>query len=1118
MVVTWRLAQAFLLLCFLVGLLILPNAAAGISSFDTSPLDFAIRFDHVFDLGARGGQTFLQDSEGFLWFGSEGGGLFRWDGYALKNYSARPNALSNGTVFRILQDLTDPDVLWIGTAGGLNRFDKATETFTVYRHDENNPLTLSDDTVQDLVQDRANPHILWLATTNGLTCFDNRDTTALRYLPDPSNPAALNYPDLWRLVQDVTDPAIFWIGTYGGGLERFDSRSGVFSRYQHNPDDPTSLPDPDNLIDAIAQDRDNPDVLWIGSSSVGLARFDKSMKSFTHYAQTMALGEVGLIYDDGRGRLWLGGYVTNNGLTVFDKTSGALETYRNAPGDPASLSSDLVVNVAEDRDGRFWVVTYAGTVDKIDPYNQNFQLYRSQPSQPESLSDNAVTALLETRDGTIWVGTQSGLNRWNSATDTFTRYQHDPEITSSLDVDFIQSITEDSGGDLWLGTWVGPLIRFDPRAGVVRASYWAETDGFADIVVDPDESRTLWVGSLVAGLARFDVDTETFTFYPQDPENPARGPSTGYLHRVLHDRYNHLIWAGGWYGGGLNRFDPATETFTHYIADPGNSQSLSANAIAALYQDTEGILWIGTQGGGLNRFDPAKETFARFGVAEGVPFDVNVILEDPAGHGLWLGTNEGLVLFDLTLGRVVRRYLRSDGLQGNVFLAGSGLRTQGGELLLGGVNGLNRFRPESLRVNTHSPAVVLTALTQGGAAVDWGGGKIPSRLSEITLDWQRNFFEFEYVALNYTQPEKNQYAYKLEGVDTDWRYVGDRRYGNYTTLPAGAYVLRVIAANNDGVWNEEGITLRVTVTPPFWQRWWFIVASATLILGSLGAAVWNRFRNVRLQQRRLAALVEVRTRELQEANVNLQAYNLELEARNTELDAFAHTVAHDLRNPLSLVIGYGAVLEQNLETLPPTMIRENLRRIVQTSQKMDYIIEELLLFAGVRKAQDVSLEAINMSTVVSEALQRLQSEIERTGAEISLPEHWPTVQTHGPWVEEVWVNYLSNALKYGGNPPRITVDWAVVGEQNGDINKTPESGSPVRAYIRFRVSDNGSGLTEEEQLRLFTLFTRLDKVRVKGYGLGLSIVRRIVSRLGGAVGVHSIPGEGSCFWFTLPQN
>ncbi len=1070
--------------------------------------DFAIRFEHVFDLGVPGGQAFLEDRLGFLWFGSEGGGLFRWDGYTLKAYPPRPDGLSNGNIYRIIQDATDPYVLWIGTGNGLNRFDLRTESFTAYYSDPDNPSTLSDNTIQDIVQDPTEPGVLWLATTNGLNRFDASTGTVQRYLHDPVNPMALGYPDLWRLLQDPEDPSVLWIGTYGGGLERFDKRSGTFMRYRHDPDDPCSLPDPDNLVDALIADRDEARYLWVGSPSVGLARFDKLTGEFTHYPQTADLVEVGLIYDDGRGYLWLGGYITNNGLTLFEKATGAVRTYRYDPGDPFSLSNDLVVNVAEDSAGRFWIVSYGGPVDKIDPYHQNFEVYRAQPELETALANNAVTALAQTADGALWVGTQGGLHRWDPVTGSFTRYHHLPDDPTSLPSDYILSITPAPDGDLWLGLWSGPLTRFDPRTGRVVATYPAETDGFADIVVDPDDSRMLWIGTLVAGLARFDTRSGQFTFYRQRSEVDQLnlGPSTGYLQRVLHDRRAPVLWMGGWYGGGLNRFDKMTGRFSHYLARPEDPNSLASNAIAALYQDESNQLWIGTQGGGLHRFDPLTDRFVRYDARLGIPSDVNVIVPDAHSHQLWLGTNEGLLLFDPRAGKVVRRYVKADGLQGDIFLPGSGLLARDGAVLLGGAGGLNRFYPDRLRVNTRPPTVVLTALTQGGQSLPQLAGRLPAFVPEIRLDWQHNFFEFEYVALNYTLPEKNQYAYKLEGVDADWRYVGTRRFGNYTTLPAGTYTLRIIAANNDGVWNEEGVRLKVTVVPPFWQTWWFRLSLFVLLVGGVGGGLLWRLRAAEAEQRKLEALVQQRTRELQDLNAQLQAQNLELENRNNELDAFAHTVAHDLKNPLAAIIGFAGLLEMQLaaKDVNQEQVIQNAHRILQAGRKMNYIIEELLLLSTIRKVTEIQLQPVDMGAVVQETLTRLQLEIEQAGAQIDLPSTWPVAFGQPAWVEEVWTNYLSNAIKYGGKPPHITLGW--------DVDPTQPN------MLRFWVRDNGPGLTEEEQRRLFTMFTRLDKVRAKGHGLGLSIVRRIVEKLGGSVGVNSAPGQSSTFWFTLPRH
>jgi PAS domain S-box-containing protein len=236
----------------------------------------------------------------------------------------------------------------------------------------------------------------------------------------------------------------------------------------------------------------------------------------------------------------------------------------------------------------------------------------------------------------------------------------------------------------------------------------------------------------------------------------------------------------------------------------------------------------------------------------------------------------------------------------------------------------------------------------------------------------------------------------------------------------------------------------------------------------------------------------------------LRQYTAELQARNEELDAFAHTVAHDLKNPVGVVIGFAEMLNDEYTTMPNAQVIESVQALLRIGCKMDSIIDELLLLAGLRNAQ-VKTGPLDMSCIVTEAQQRLAHVIQRCKAEIVLkqPEAWPRALGYAPWLEEVWVNYISNALKYGGTPPRV------------EVGANEEADGMVRFWSR----DNGPGLTAEQQAKLFTPFTRLDRVRANGHGLGLSIVRRIVDKLGGQVAVESegIPGRGCVFSFTLPR-
>ncbi len=809
-----------------------------------------LNFDHVLDLGSEGAQTFLQDHRGFLWFGAKGAGMARYDGYQLKRYSAGEKALSNGYVYGIIEDSQNSNILWIATKDGLNRLDKNTEIFQYYKHDPGNPHSLSYSSLNDMIQDSLSPNILWIGTDKGLNKFDTRTGTAVHYRHDPDNPHSIGGDNVWRIIEDRADPNLLWIGTWGHGLQRFNKTTETFVGFVHQLEQPSSLGHDNNIVASLAQDKDNSAYIWVGLFN-GLERFNQQTGKFSHFRHDpddpygITEGIVSMILDDGRGRLWLGGWIQDNGLTILDKKSGIFSNYRHDPDDPCSLTNDNVVNIAQDRSGIFWITFMSGKVDKYDPWNQNFALYRHIPKTPTSLSNNFITTIFEDRGGTVWVGTQSGLNRFEKETQTFTRFTHDPNDPDSLDKNYIGSLFEDAEGRFWLSFYPGEfLTEFDRGAGKIINRYPAPgVDIITQIIGDPNDPETLWLALRPIGFGKFHKPSAAFTLYPPDLEYPERGVSYGFMYEIHHDLFENLIWMGGWEGSGLNRFDKETGRFKQYITDPDNPNSISSDAIAAIYQNESHFLWIGTLDGGLNRFHKQSETFVAYAEAHGVPSNVNSILEDDTG-GLWLGTDQGLVRFNPKTEGVEKRFHQSDGLQGEMFFRGSAVKTSQGRMWFGGTNGLNALYPNRIKLNPHAPPVVLTAFKQGGEPHSIE--KAPENLTEVILDWRQNFFEFEYAALNFTRPENNQYAYMLKGLDKDWYNAGHRRFGRYSGIPPGAYTLRIKGANNDGVWNETGVAVHITVPPPFWRTWWFYLIVVTGSLSIAASLIFLKIRQLKL--------------------------------------------------------------------------------------------------------------------------------------------------------------------------------------------------------------------------------------------------------------------------------
>ncbi|MGE5250732.1 MAG: two-component regulator propeller domain-containing protein [Bacteroidota bacterium] len=818
----------------------------------------SIRFERIgIDQGLSQSSVtaILQDSQGFLWFGTQDG-LNRYDGYSFAVYRPNedvPGSLSDRWISGMVED--SQGFLWVGTRqGGLNRFDPRTGMFAAYRHEGRDEASLSSDQVRALLIDsRAT---LWIGTDSGLDRFDPAAGDFKHY----TSANGLSNNSITALYQDGL--GALWVGTRDG-LTRFDMDSVSFQVYRADPATIGTLTS--NHITAIQGDNEGD--LWVGTDD-GLNRLDRYTSRFKHYQHddsvphSISGDSVSSLYLDPRGGLWVG---TSEGLDFFNARYDRFVHYLHQPSNLNSLSVNSILSVYEDNSGVLWVGTYGGGLNKYNRQQDQFIYYRHDPEDPASLSGDLVSSIYADPKGMVWIGTYGdGLNHLNPFSGRFDHYRFDPDKPDGISSDEIYSVQGDSTGSIWLGT-DRALDRLDPQTGkVVHYRPSSKDDmsvsGLPVYVIYQDLDGRLWFGTS-RGLDQFEPDTGTFIHYTPNP----LGGDNQVVALAEDDRGR--LWVGT-YGGGLHRFNQSGEGFISYFNDPENPSSVSNNSIFSIHQDRRDSLWIGTGGGGLDRYDPETDTFTHLREKDGLPNNVIYgILEDDAGN-LWLSTNNGLSRFSPRT-RQFRNFTASDGLQSNEFNLGADAISSFGDMYFGGVNGVNSFDPLRIRDSRYAPTVVLTSIMAQGKSLS--AGSQPQFVQDVTLAWPHNEFEFEFASLSYGQPSRNQYAYMLEGFDNNWNYIGTRRSGRYTNLPGGSYTLLLNGSNSDGEWGAQPLRVHVTVVPPFWQTNWFRLVTVLAVVMVVAGGYAFRLRSIQRRNRRLADQVRERTYALEKRNLEMEA-------------------------------------------------------------------------------------------------------------------------------------------------------------------------------------------------------------------------------------------------------
>ena len=790
------------------------------------------------------------DSQGFLWFGTQDG-LNRYDGYNFIIYrsdNADSNSISSNWITSISEDRDGK--LWIGTnGGGVNCFDPYLQHFTNYFSKSEERDYLANNYILQVTVDSSNN--IWVTTTGGDLEKYNRETNKI----DKIKINALD-KNIRISTIAVGSHNTLWLGTLNDGLIEYNIKNQTYNTYQKSNGKGLC----DNRINDIFIDKDKN--IWIATKD-GICELNPRTQNITHYrkGRSNSIGllenDVKKIFMDSQHTLWVS---TESGLNIKYPDEQHFNTHRHEQGNQQGLGTNIINTIFEDNSGIIWFGTYLDGINKFDRSKNLFTHYTYEPENPNSLTDNNIWGLYEDKQGSIWIGTNKGLNQYLPKENSFIHYVA-KKGKGNLNHNVVRSVCEDATGDIWCGTDGGGINRLNLNSR--KFSYFQhdpkDENSLADNKVKHiymDREQNLWIATW-NGLDRYDAINNIFIHNRYNPDK-LTSISDNRVQCILEDKQGQ-IWIGTY--DGLNMMDRSSGQCTWYKNDSQKLTSISDNRILCLYEDHNGTLWIGTYHG-LNKLNADKGSFTRYTREDGLINDViQGIVEDESGK-LWMSTNKGLIQYDPN-GKefsTFKNYDTYDGLSGNEFNPGAYLKSRDGHFYFGCENGLNMFMPAQVKTNRHIPPIVITVFKKFDKNIHLNQAIYLTK--EISLSYKDNFFAFEFAALDFVNPHKNQYAYKLDGFDNEWIKCGTRNYASYTNLNGGRYTFNVRGTNNDGVWNQRSVSIDIKIKPPFWRTWWFLITGILMALAIIATIIWFWHRRERLQRERLKLQVDDRTQDV----------------------------------------------------------------------------------------------------------------------------------------------------------------------------------------------------------------------------------------------------------------
>jgi signal transduction histidine kinase/ligand-binding sensor domain-containing protein/DNA-binding response OmpR family regulator len=1006
-------------------------------------------------------RSIIQDRTGYLWFGTYSG-LDRYDGISFKSYRNIPGdttSLTNAFVQCLLEDKSGN--MWVGTTNGLNKLDHLTGKFVHFKPVADSSVNEWSNNILAMCEDRYG--YLWLGTGDGLTKFNPADDKFTHFRHIHSDTSSLQNNVINDILEDKN--GTLWIGT-ASGLDKYNRETNTFTHYFKDPIYRDGFYDGgiknEYRVNALHQDEKG--TLWVATQD-GLLEFHTEENKFNLYKSnpddenSISFYAVTSICSEDTLSLWVG---TWNGLNLFNKKTKKFFRIYHDSKLLTSLSHNSIAKVYRERSGTLWVATYGGGLNKVNRTMYPFKKYYVQSwKETNRFSSASIMNISKAGDGSIWIATPSGLMKFDPSTEKLQLNK----IRQNIRLAF-----EDRRGDLWIG------FNNSSGRGIVKLEKNGNIKQITDMMnkkflrlvnqMIQENDSILWACTGdKGGVIKINTELNKFSVVYESPST---------INTIYKDK-SGLIWFGT-RENGLFCMDPSKNKITqHFLSDPENPGSISGNSIMTIFEDANNDIWIGTNIS-LNKYNRTSNLFTHYTESDGLPHNwVSLIFQDDHKN-LWIGTNKGITKFNPT----TETFNNYDVLHGLVTAdrAGVGCQTENREIYLDSPGGLIRFHPDSIKDNPYIPPVVITGITIDNNTLQM--------TDEIEIDSGPDHINIEFAALSYVRPEKNLYAYKLEGVDKKWINANTRRYAVYTNLKPGNYTFMVRGSNNDGIWNEKGTSLKIIVHPPWWRTWWAYIFYIILAIGIL-YSTWK------LQLKRIHV-------------------KHALELSKMEADKFHHleeiktkfftNISHEFRTPLTLIQGPAGNI---LETTDDLKVRKNALIIKRNANRMLGLINRLLDLSKIDSGK-LRLKASyeNIIIPVRGVAMSFKSLADMKGIEYKVVTGNRPIELFfdREIIEEILENLISNAFKFTPAGEQITIE----------VNQ------PSTEYVEIKIKNTGVGITEDQIKNIFDRFYQVDGSQTRqhdGSGLGLAVVKELVELHHGIIDVSSKHGEWTEFRVSL---